>query len=414
MKHLLALSWCMPPIVMPRSIQVSRLLASLADRNWQSDVVCVNPASLRTTGNILDDTLNRPAGGNVKKFPVATLEDWILVRGLIRLIPALGILPDPKWVWKNAAFRKCDLLAAEKKYDAFISFGQPWTDHLAGLRFKQQNRLPWVAHFSDPWADSPYIQSTPWVMKQRAMMESAVIEAADAVVFVSQQTADLVMRKYPDEWSGKVHVIPHGFEPLESPENTHPKASDQPLKFVYSGNFYGQRSPETLLKAAARLAVDPAFKNAFQVHFIGPVASSFQNTAENLGLTGIVHFVGAVPFARSQEFCRQADVLMVIDAPSDSPSVFLPSKLVDYLAFKKSILGITPLQGSSAELLNELGCPTVDPLDVAGITGAMADLIDQHRRGALQLSPTFEKTAGRYKIAQSAARMDELLTSLIS
>lgn len=127
MKRLLALSWCMPPIVMPRSIQVSRMLASLAELDWQSDVVCVDPGSLRAGSIILDETLDRPAGGKVKRFPVPSLEDWTPVRALNRFFP-LVYLPDGKWVWKNAAYRKLDALASTHTYDAFISFAQPWTD----------------------------------------------------------------------------------------------------------------------------------------------------------------------------------------------------------------------------------------------------------------------------------------------
>ncbi|NMB53956.1 MAG: glycosyltransferase family 4 protein [Leptolinea sp.] len=414
MKRLLTLSWCMPPLVMPRSIQVSRLLASLAEFNWKSDVVCVDPDSLRLKSYILDNSLDRPAGGKVRKFPVPTLEDWIVVRGLIRLFPALGILPDSKWVWKNAAFRKCDSLTSREKYDAFISFGQPWTDHLVGLQLKQQSGLPWVAHFSDPWADSPYVRSTSWVMKQRFMMESSVIEQADAVVFVSRETADLVMKKYPDTWRKKTHVIPHGFEPEVSSTQIENKPAAEPLEFHYSGNFYGLRTPENLFKAAARLAADPHYRSAFRIRFAGNISPAHQKMAEELQLTEIIRFEGAVPFLQSQEFCRRADVLLVIDAPSSSPSVFLPSKLVDYLAFNKPILGITPLSGSSAELISRLDCPVVDPLDIDGIARAIAALIDAHRNGSLGISNTFEQTAADYRISNSAKQLDALLASLIA
>jgi hypothetical protein len=413
MKNLLALSWCMPPRVMPRSIQVSRLLAALTELGWGSDVVCVDPASLRPANNILDDSLNRPMGGKVKKYPVPSLEDWVLVRGLIRLFPALGILPDPKWVWKNAAYRKCEMLASSHKYDAFVSFGQPWTDHLAGLQFKEQSRLPWVAHFSDPWADSPYINTSNWVKNKRREMEEAVIKSADAVVFVSQQTADLVMQKYPDGWRNKAHIVPHGFEVLETMGLPSTKAGDQPVEFVYTGNFYGPRTPQTLLDAASLLISRPEYKNLFRLRFVGPISAAIKTKVQESGLADIVLFEGAVPFSKSQEFCQQADVLLVIDAPSESASVFLPSKLIDYMAFNKPILGITPLSGSSADLIRQLGCPIVDPLDVPGISAAMAAYIDKKRGGTFILPEQFSATARQYHIHEAALKMDGILSGLI-
>lgn len=410
MNNLLAVSWAFPPQVFPRSIQVSRLLAALADLNWQSDVVCVDPSSLRP-GQLLDETINRPASGMVKRFQVTSLEDWILVRGLIRLFPTLGELPDPKWVWKKAALRKCTSLASSNKYAAFISFAQPWTDHQIGLQFKKQSKLPWIAHFSDPWADSPYVQASRWVLQKRLEMETAVIKNADAVIFVSEQTADLVMKKYPKEWRSKTFVIPHGYEPLSMGDINTPKQPDSPLELVYTGGFYGHRTPKSLLQTAAEVQKSREYQNSFQIRFIGEMPPAFQQTAQQLGLQNC-SFEGATTHARSQEACLNADVLLVIDAPSDSASVFLPSKLVDYLAYNKPILGITPTVGASADLLRRLDCPVIDPTDIAGMVTQIRSLVDAKRHGRLTLSAGFSTVSEQYQIEDAAAKLDQILQKI--
>ena len=409
MKNLLAVSWCFPPTIYPRSIQVSRLLAALTRQDWRTDVVCVDPSSLRS-GQLLDETLNRPAGGMVKKYLVPSLEDWILVRGLIRIIPALGLLPDPKWVWKNAALRKCESLAASRKYAAVISFAQPWTDHLVGLQLKEQTRLPWIAHFSDPWADSPYVKAPRWVLQKRLEMETAVIKNADAVIFVSEQTADLVMQKYPNEWRNKVFVIPHGYEPF--PENVNqPHKPAGPLELVYTGGFYGQRSPEPLLKAAAEVNKREDYRNSFNIRFIGSIPASYQDIAQNLGLQNC-SFEGPATHAKSQKVCQNADALLVIDAPTNSASVFLPSKLVDYLAFNKPILGITPTIGASADLLRRLGFKPVDPADISGIAEQIRALVDASRMGNPVLPGEFAAVASQYRIENAAVKLDQVLQKI--
>ncbi|MEI8132579.1 MAG: glycosyltransferase [Leptolinea sp.] len=409
MKKLLAISWCFPPMIYPRSIQVSRLLAALTNHGWQPDVVCVDPSSLRSD-QLLDESLNRPAGGLVKKFQVASLEDWMLVRGLIRLIPAFGVLPDPKWVWKNAAFHKCASLKASIKYSAFISFAQPWTDHLVGLQLKELTGLPWIAHFSDPWADSPYVDTSRWVMQKRLEMETTVIKNADAAIFVSEQTADLVMKKYPAEWLSKVHIIPHGFEPLPTQEIL-PQQPDKLLELVYTGGFYGNRTPEPLLQAIFEVQKNEDYQKSFRIRFIGPIPPTYQQLAERLGIKNCI-FEGPSTHAKSQKACQNADVLLLIDAPSDSPSVFLPSKLVDYLAFNKPILGITPTQGASADLLHILGFPTVDPSDRSGIAAHIRSLVDANRIGRLSLPDGFAATAGQYQIENAAAKLDQVLEKI--
>ena len=62
-------------------------------------------------------------------------------------------------------------------------------------------------------------------------------------------------------------------------------------------------------------------------------------------------------------------MLLVIDAPADD-SLFLPSKLIDYLPLGKPILGLTPLRGASADLIRRLGYPVVAPDDEAAIAAA--------------------------------------------
>lgn len=413
MKNLLAISWCMPPIIMPRSIQVSRMLAALAEIGWQSDVVCVDPASFRPKVHTLDEALDRLAGGKVTKYPVPTLEDWILVRGLIRLFPSLAIMPDGKWVWKNAAFRKCESLVSTHKYDAMVSFAQPWTDHLVGLQVKEITNLPWIAHFSDPWVENPYVNSSPGVKKQLRAMERTVIEHADAVVFVSQQTADLTMQVYPEEWKRKVLVIPHGYETEVASADNPDQTGLSPVEFVYTGNFYGRRTPRTLLEAASRLNADPRYSDRFRLRFIGPGQSEGVELSRQLHLENIVRFEGTVTYVHSQDFCRKADVLLVIDSPSETPSVFLPSKLIDYLTFRKPILGITPLQGCSADLIRELGCPVVDPMDIAGIADRLASFIEAKQKGSSILPVQFETVASRYHIKNAAGKMNDLLNSLL-
>ena len=85
-----------------------------------------------------------------------------------------------------------------------------------GLRVRRATGLPWVAHFSDPWTDSPYLRGARWQQRLWKRLEADVVQDADALVFVNAQTAERVMRKYPDAWRRKAHVVPHGFDPRET------------------------------------------------------------------------------------------------------------------------------------------------------------------------------------------------------
>jgi hypothetical protein len=64
----------------------------------------------------------------------------------------MKLLPDEKWVWiprRPAAVR----LAAERRFDVLVSLPSLVGSSLAARA--SAAGVPWVAHFSDPWTNSP-------------------------------------------------------------------------------------------------------------------------------------------------------------------------------------------------------------------------------------------------------------------
>src|SRR5262249_33818388 len=156
--------------------------------------------------------------------------------------------------------------------------------------------------------------------------------------------AELVMRKYPSEWRRKTAVVPHGFDPRTAPRRADRRPG--PLRVVYTGRFYrGVRTPSALFRALAELNHRMPLADALELICVGPQVVEYDPEVAALGLTGIVRLEGRRPKRAADAMAADADVLLVVDAPSDGPSVFLPSKLVDYLAFRKPILGLTPADG---------------------------------------------------------------------
>jgi glycosyltransferase involved in cell wall biosynthesis len=407
-QHLLAISWDMPPLSGPRAVQVSRTLKHLVPLEWESTVVCFGPRSDRyNQDRELAFRLQTPQG--VTLVPVRSLEERLLFRTLWRVLPPLKLLPDEKWVWIGAASRAAIRLAAERRFDVLVSFAQPWSDHLVGLRVHRATGLPWVAHFSDPWTDSPYLRGREWQWRIWRRMEADVIRHATAIVFVNTQTADRVMRKYPEAWRTKAHVVPHGFDRAD--ERSAASTSDRggPLRLVYTGRFYeGIRTPEALLRALATLAKRRPLASELHLTLAGTRVPAYERLATRLGLDDVVEFTGRVPFAESTRLAFAADVLLVIDAPSDD-SLFLPSKLVDYLPLDRPILGLTPVCGATADVLRSLEQSIVAPDDEVAIASAIEDLIERKRSGRLGVSAQYAVVAARYDIRTTTRLFADIL-----
>jgi glycosyltransferase involved in cell wall biosynthesis len=404
-RRLLAISWDMPPLSGPRAVQVSRTLKQLVPLGWESWVVCFGPRSTRYNQD--PELAARLRAPGVTLVPVPSLEERLVCRMLWRLVPPLKLLPDEKWVWIGAAARAAQRLAAERRFDVLVSFAQPFSDHLAGLRIRRATGLPWIAHFSDPWTDSPYLRGAPWQQRFWKRLESDVVQGADALVFVNAQTAERVMRKYPDEWRRKAHVVPHGFDVHDPPAT--PAARDERLTIVHTGRFYdGVRTPESLLRAVAVLSKRQPLARALRIVFVGTPIPSDRRLATSLGLDPIVEFTGRLPSAESARWAAAADVLLLIDAPADE-NLFLPSKLIDYLPAGKPILALTPPRGASADLIRALGYPVIAPDDEGGIVAALDALLAAKREGRLARSPSHDEVAKRYDIHRTAGAFAEIL-----
>lgn len=383
---LLVVSWAMPPLVYPRAIQVSRALKELSRRGWSIDVIALD--ALLNNSAKRDDAFASCYDGLYRLHPIditpaiAAENRWWNRKWLRPLFPADA--EGRGWV-KLAAQRSRALIKA-KRPRALVTFAQPWSDHLVGIMLKRHfPSLPWIAHFSDPWVDSPYLQNEDRsVMEKWRRQEHEIIRRADAVLFVNRRTADLVMSKYPADWGSKVEVVPHGFDadllpPTLNSEAANSKEALGRLKFVYTGSmFEGLRDPFVLLEAIAILKqmIAPEAMPAFK--FVGSTDTRYPQRSNELGIDAIARFGEPTPYLRSLQIASEADVLIVIDTNVPG-SVFFPSKIVDYLMFGKPILALTADGGETAATLAPMGHVCVNASSPTLIATAIAKLVKEYQ-----------------------------------
>jgi len=413
-------------MLFPRAIQVSRLLRQLSQSGWRCSVVCLKP-SVEVEGGVNDVELASYYSGSYLPVPVdmtdPPAEHPFRQRSLWRRQREPKITLDPTvaaWVDRaSEAVRSCVRAGGA---DVLLTFAQPWSDHMVGLRLRARLwRLPWIAHFSDPWVDSPYF--TRATEEERAVerrLEAQVVRWADALVFVTERTADLVMAKYPARYRSKVHVLPHGFdrEMLNAAIGGDGAVQEREpggLRIVFTGQLLqGMRTPDALLRALHELrAAGSVDGSTLEVVFVGLTPPDTVHLVESLGLGDTVRFVPRVAYFQSLREAARADVLLLIDASSQN-SVFLPSKFVDYLMLGRPILGITPRSGAVGDVMDELGYPVVEPADVPGARKALLDMVGRWRLGTLRPSPAHAAVARRYDIRRTAAQMERVLESVLA
>ncbi|MBF0177550.1 MAG: glycosyltransferase [Magnetococcales bacterium] len=398
----LFLTYCYPPLRYPRSIQISRLVKFL---DHPVRVVC----AAGRAGEPIDPTI---AGTDERSHDIRRLSEagWqqLLHRYRDLLLPQYWGIPDANRSW---ALRAAGTILTRKwveEMDLLVTFGQPMSTHLAGFEIKRQTGIPWMAHFSDPWVDNPLDGSRGMEIWLKRRMEHAVMEQVDGAVFTSAETVDLVMAKYPLAWRHKVGVVPHGFDPDPFPACTE-RCPGEPVVLRYLGNFYGNRTPHALFQALEHLIrQQPKCLEGVRVELYGDFSPTvFARTGLQSMISRTVTIHRPVTYQKSLELMASADLLLVLDAPAQT-SVFLPSKLVDYIGSGRPILGLTP-PGAAASLIQSMGGwvgPPDNPEQAAkALSQAIAWLQNHHQT----LPWGQESVRQRYHARHVAHQMADLM-----
>ena len=115
----------------PRATQVSRLLGALTPLDGRSTVVCRDP---RRGGPHWRDGVDAVPPEGVDALRVAPPEEQTFVRAARRLFLSLRHSPDPQSGWIEPAPSAALAHASSTRPAGLVSFAQPWSDHLVGLR----------------------------------------------------------------------------------------------------------------------------------------------------------------------------------------------------------------------------------------------------------------------------------------
>ncbi|MFZ4775244.1 MAG: hypothetical protein ACOYM3_07780 [Terrimicrobiaceae bacterium] len=372
--QILAVSYALPPSLFPQSIQIGRLLYH-----------CPAPVGA-VSGKFGDDMRGMDCYPDFSKKMLFHLQVEYrppfppkLHRIARKFLPLYARAPDEFKSWipraENAVLEQLSSSPAGSRQ--IVSFGEPMSDHLLGLRLKRKTGLPWVAHFSDPWADNPFRKLFFFSNILNRRMEAAVVRAADKVIFTSKETLSLVMGKYPPAFSKKCHVLPHSFDPDIYPASSARSGKETVVRYL--GSFYGNRTPFPLLAALHKLHQStPDLLKDVRFEFIGGIPPRMMKHRLIKSLPDrLIGFLPSVSYTESLRLMKEADLLLVIDAPADL-SVFLPSKLVDYLGAGVPILGIVP-KGSSASLIERMGGSVADPGDPRAIAATLTLALESAR-----------------------------------
>jgi glycosyltransferase involved in cell wall biosynthesis len=345
----------------PEAICTRKLINALAEENFKISIVSRN--------DVQCDFSNE----NIQCFSVGKGRLASQESLFEKFSRNLQFYPESGWFWALAAAKKIDELCRIDKIDLLHTRAMPFISHISGWRSECVGRVPWLAHFSDPWPDTDSFGEKKSNLRLR--WHRKILPKCSAVSYPCQRVAEYCKK---NQWgmsdgrhSPQVIILPHIAGEIYGNAGS---AQQEKSQFIYlhCGSFTERRRPDEFIAAwAAFVKAEPENRRYLIFRHVGPCDPRLEKLANEHGVSDTIEQLGPCDYPRSLQFMAEATALVLIDSPLIKTSLFFPSKLSDYVAASKPILAFSPKDGTVADLLGDDYPFLAAPWDVRGMQNVL-------------------------------------------
>lgn len=260
-------------------------------------------------------------------------------------------IPDARKYWIKPSIKILTTYLKNNPVDYIISSGPPHSMHLIGRGLKRELGIPWVADFRDPWTNIDFykeLKLTKMADRKHHKLEKSVLTEADLCVTIGPR-----MKQEFEAFGAKnVTVITNGYDEEDLPEFTVEK--DEKFSIAHIGTLNSSRNPIVLWQVLSELVQEiEDFKSNLEIKLVGKVDVSVIQSLEEKGL---MPYVNQIPYLEHDKaILEQQKSKLLLLLVNDTPNAkgILTGKMFEYLSSKTPVLGIGPVDGDAATILNE-------------------------------------------------------------
>ena len=197
-------------------------------------------------------------------------------------------------------------------WDVDLIHTHDWMTFLAAFQLKTKYNCPVVLHIHSLEFDRSETPWDSWIFE----LERRAMEAADALIAVSQYTRDIMVNEYEVD-PEKITIVHNGIEPIKG--FRHPKAFPEPL-ILFLGRLTFQKGPELFVEMAKQI-----LRQKQDVRFVvggkGDQLPEIVRFVAEAKIGDKVHFTGHLSRQKVYDLFAMADIFVM-------PSVSEPFGLV--------------------------------------------------------------------------------------
>ena len=254
-------------------------------------------------------------------------------------------VPDARVVWNKYALQAAFEEMRKFKYDLIITSGPPHSTHLIGRKLKNIFNVKWLVDFRDPWTKIDYLEKVnrfALTKKIDEKLERKIINQCDRIISINKSILKGLKA------INKGIIIPNGFDPADFTEIE--KKKTKTFQINYFGNIIAERDPSIVLKAVNQIYSQ--FPD-IQINIWGNVSDEVKADLISLDENKFVKFHNYIPHDEMMQRMVNSSLLLLLINNVPNNLGILTGKIYEYLGAKVPVLGVGPIEGEAAKILNE-------------------------------------------------------------
>ena len=344
--------------------------------------------------------ITQVSSGIITKQKQSVLEKVLLwIRGNF-------FIPDARIGWVKPSINFLRNFIADHHVEAIITSGPPHSLHLIGKSLKEETGIKWVADFRDPWTTIHYHKSlrlAKRAQKKHITLESEVLTKADHIVVTSATTK----KEFQKITQTPIEVITNGYD-----SNDNFKLNLD-IKFTLShiGTLLSNRNPIVLWEALSELCSEnPKFSKDLLIQLAGSVSDAILISIQKYGLMDQCIALGYLSHQKAIQLQYNSQVLLLIEMNLPETKAIIPGKLFEYLAAKRPILAIGPVDSDVEKIIEETNSGSYfDYSEKEKLKKQIGLFYSEYREGHLTLN---SKGLSKFSRKTLTSKMSDLIKSL--
>ena len=341
----LIITYCYPPYQSPESFVTYKLLNALSN---YCNLTIIKPKIEQI----------KYANQNLSQKNIKEIEIPIpnYIRNLLSL-KRLPLRPD-RFLFYYPFFKKRLLQINMKKFDFFMTRSQFHSSHLLGLFLKKKFKIPWFAHFSDPWVDNPVQKKIFFLEHISLILQKKIFSKTDINMFPLNELKNHFNKQLDKDIKKNSFIVPHSITKVF-------KINKKQLKKIairFFGKIYaGRKVKNTLIAISNLVKKDKRIIAEFYVD-----DDFFENYQHLINQFSNIKFFNYLNYSNYLKKLNETSILILIDIDEEYGNLFFQSKLVDYLQSCRQILHIGKSLTYNKNIIlknNGMSC-TNDPIQI--------------------------------------------------